>query len=109
MFPSCLILLTIAPSPLPLFSPLRASHVSMTAPSPNLANMVVICEAQVTAVGDTANEDNPSTPLLVFAVISVSRAFGFGTVHVREQYGHLECRRAKHGISPDRRVNPTAK
>ncbi|CAM9917404.1 unnamed protein product, partial [Ectocarpus fasciculatus] len=35
-----------------------------------VANMVVICEAQVTAVGDTANEDNPSTPLLVFAVIS---------------------------------------
>lgn len=35
------------------------------------ANMVVICEAQVTAVGDNADVGRPAVPMLVFAVISV--------------------------------------
>ncbi|CAM9213606.1 unnamed protein product [Ectocarpus sp. 6 AP-2014] len=35
-----------------------------------VANMVVICEAHVTAAGNTANEGDSSPPLLVFAVIS---------------------------------------
>ncbi|CAM9550665.1 unnamed protein product [Scytosiphon promiscuus] len=35
-----------------------------------VANMVVICEAQVTAVGDSGNNGSPRIPLLVFPVIS---------------------------------------
>ncbi|CAM9306733.1 unnamed protein product [Pylaiella littoralis] len=35
-----------------------------------VANMVVICEAQVSAVGDTADDGRPAVPVLVFAVIS---------------------------------------
>lgn len=37
------------------------------------ANMVVICEAQVTDAGDRGDDGSPAVPLLVFAVISVRR------------------------------------
>ncbi|CAM9306840.1 unnamed protein product [Pylaiella littoralis] len=54
-----------------------------------VANMVVICEAQVTAVGDNADVGRPAVPMLVFAVISDR--------NLRE----LSSRRGKVGVSFD--------